>query len=265
MPVHWLTTSAISSESTSFLRSRCAAPLAAGRRPGPRPRRSASPGPCARRRGRPAPGTASPRAARRAAACGGSRPRPGCTRSSPRRAARGPSGCRPGPDFSISHWPRRSWSSFSICWISCWTSASRSRACSSSSLRSIRSASWSWSSRRWRTSISVGTDWSSIDSRLAASSTRSIALSGRKRSVMYRDAQLGGGHQGRVLDLDLVVDLVALLQAAEDRDRVVDSTARRRRPAGSDAPGPGPSRCARGTRRGSWRRCSGARPAPGPA
>ena len=49
---------------------------------------------------------------------------------------------------------------------------------------SIRSANWSWSSRRWRTSISVGTDWSSIDSRLAASSTRSIALSGRKRSVM---------------------------------------------------------------------------------
>ena len=34
--------------------------------------------------------------------------------------------------------------------------------------------------------------------------------------------QLGRRHQGRVLDLDLVVDLVALLEAAEDGDRVVD-------------------------------------------
>ena len=34
--------------------------------------------------------------------------------------------------------------------------------------------------------------------------------------------QLGRGHQRRVLDLDLVVDLVPLFEAAEDRDRVFD-------------------------------------------
>ena len=47
-------------------------------------------------------------------------------------------------------------------------------------------------------------------------------MSGRKRSVMYRDGELGRRDQGRVLDLDLVVDLVPLLQPAEDRDRVLD-------------------------------------------
>ena len=40
--------------------------------------------------------------------------------------------------------------------------------------------------------------------------------------MMYRADELGRGHQGRVLDLDLVVDLVPLLQAAEDGDRVLD-------------------------------------------
>ena len=39
---------------------------------------------------------------------------------------------------------------------------------------------------------------------------------------MYRDGQLGGGHQRRVPDLDLVVDLVPLLEPAEDGDRVLD-------------------------------------------
>ena len=39
---------------------------------------------------------------------------------------------------------------------------------------------------------------------------------------MYRAASLAAVDQGRVLDLDLVVDLVALLQAAEDGDRVLD-------------------------------------------
>ena len=34
--------------------------------------------------------------------------------------------------------------------------------------------------------------------------------------------ELGGGHQGRVPDLDLVVDLVTLLQAPQDGDRVLD-------------------------------------------
>ena len=39
---------------------------------------------------------------------------------------------------------------------------------------------------------------------------------------MYRDGELGRRDQRRVPDLDLVVDLVPLLQAAEDRDRVLD-------------------------------------------
>ena len=61
----------------------------------------------------------------------------------------------PRPDFSNSHWPRRSWSSFSSWAISASTSARRSRACASSSAASIRLASCSCSSRRWTTSISV--------------------------------------------------------------------------------------------------------------
>ena len=43
--------------------------------------------------------------------------------------------------------------------------------------------------------------------------------------VAIRDvalAERGGRHEGRVLDPDLVVDLVALLEPAEDRDRVLD-------------------------------------------
>ena len=62
------------------------------------------------------------------------------------------------------------------------------------------------------------------------------------------------GDQRRVLDADLVVDLVALLEPAQDRDRVLDASARRRAPAGSGARAPRPSRCACGTRRASSRR-----------
>ena len=40
--------------------------------------------------------------------------------------------------------------------------------------------------RRWTTSISVGIESISMRSLLADSSTRSIALSGRKRLVRYR-------------------------------------------------------------------------------
>ena len=65
-------------------------------------------------------------------------------------------------------------------------------------------------------------------------------------------------HRGRdergVLDADAVVHLVALLQPAQDRDRVLDRRLRRRTPAGSDARARRPSRCTCGTRRASSRR-----------
>ena len=61
------------------------------------------------------------------------------------------------------------------------------------------------------------------------------------------------GHQRRVLDADAVVDLVALLEPAQDRDRVLDGRLVRRTPAGSAARAPRPSRCACGTRR-AWSR-----------
>ena len=52
--------------------------------------------------------------------------------------------------------------------------------------------------------------------RLAASSMRSIALSGRKRSADVAVGQHGGGVQGLVGDADAVVSLVAVAQALED-------------------------------------------------
>ena len=58
--------------------------------------------------------------------------------------------------------------------------------------------------------------------RAAASSIRSMALSGRKRSRDVAVRQHGRRHQRRVLDLHLVVDLVLLLEAAQDRDGVLD-------------------------------------------
>ena len=59
-------------------------------------------------------------------------------------------------------------------------------------------------------------------SRLAASSTRSMALSGRKRPGDVAVGEHGGRHQGGVLDAHAVVHLVALLQAAQDGDGVLD-------------------------------------------
>jgi hypothetical protein len=82
-------------------------------------------------------------------------------------------------------------------------------------------------SRGWRpcargSSIGVGTLSISIFRRDAASSTRSMALSGScARDVAVRE--LGGGDERRVLDADAVVDLVLLLEAAQDRDRVLDA------------------------------------------
>ena len=77
--------------------------------------------------------------------------------------------------------------------------------------------------------------------------------------------QGGRGDQGRIGDPDAVVDLVALAQAAQDRDRLLDAglvdddrleaPLRARRP----------SRCACGTRRGWWPRSCAARRGPASA
>ena len=56
--------------------------------------------------------------------------------------------------------------------------------------------------------------------------------------------------------LHAVVDLVLLLQAAQDGDGVLHRRLARPAPAGSGAPGRRPSRCTCGTRPAWWRRCS---------
>ena len=174
IPVQRLTTSAMSSESTSSLR----------RRPSPRARRRSS---CA------------------ASRCSSSRSAP--YRS---RAARSRSAARSA--FSIS--TRVSSilalvSRISPIWVFSWSHRVRSaRLCSlrsaiSRSIRasrsreagsvSLRSASRSISScmvRRSASSRGAGLLSISIRSRLAASSIRSIALSGRKRSLMYRSERV---------------------------------------------------------------------------
>ena len=55
----------------------------------------------------------------------------------------------------------------------------------------------------------------------AASSTRSMALSGQEAVGDVAVGEGGGGHQGGVLDAHAVVHLVALLEAAQDADGVV--------------------------------------------
>ena len=69
----------------------------------------------------------------------------------------------------------------------------------------------------------------------------------------------GGGDERGVADADAVMRLVALLQAAQDRDRVLDRRLVDEDRARSGARARRPSRCACGTRRASSRRCSGAR------
>ena len=91
----------------------------------------------------------------------------------------------PTPSFSASHCSRRLASLRLMLGDFGFDLGSRcSTADSSVSSASCREASSSCISRRCTSSISVGTLSSSIASLLAASSTRSIALSGRKRSVM---------------------------------------------------------------------------------
>ena len=68
--------------------------------------------------------------------------------------------------------------------ISFSTSARRRREASSFSFLSPCFSISSWAMRRRISSTSVGIESISMRSRLEASSTRSMALSGRKRSVM---------------------------------------------------------------------------------
>ena len=68
--------------------------------------------------------------------------------------------------------------------ISASSRCSRSRDSGSCSFRSALRSISSWISRRSTSSISCGSESISMRSRLAASSIRSIALSGRKRSPM---------------------------------------------------------------------------------
>ncbi len=72
-------------------------------------------------------------------------------------------------------------------------------------------------------------------------------------------AELGRRDDRRVGDLDAVMQLVLLLQAAQDGDRRSRPTARRRAPSGSGARARRPSRRTCGIRRAWSRRCNAAR------
>ena len=76
--------------------------------------------------------------------------------------------------------------------------------------------------RRSTSSISVGTEVSSIDTREAASSIEVDRLVGQEAVGDVALRQRRGGDQRRVGDLDLVVLLVALLEPAQDGDRRLD-------------------------------------------
>ena len=99
---------------------------------------------------------------------------------------------------------------------------------SSFSLRSASRSISSWMRRRSSSSSSTGIESISMRSRLAASSTRSMALSGRNRFGDVAVRQDRGSDQRRVGDAHAVVHLVALAQAAQDRDRLLDASAGRR-------------------------------------
>ena len=151
----------------------------------------------------------------------------------PSPAASGPS-CRP----TVS---RRSASSFS-------TLASRScEALSVSFLSAWRSIS-SWMSLRSTSSISVGMRVD-LDAQARGGLVHQVdGLVGQEAVGDVAVRERGRGHERGVLDAHAVVDLVALLEAAQDGDRVLDARARRRRRAGSAARARRPSRCASGTR-----------------
>ena len=63
----------------------------------------------------------------------------------------------------------------------------------------------------------------SVRSLAAASSIRSIALSGRNRSAIYRLLSTAAATSARVLDPHAVMQFVALAQTAQNRNRVFDA------------------------------------------
>ena len=77
--------------------------------------------------------------------------------------------------------------------------------------------------RRVTASSSVGIESISMRRREAASSIRSIALSGKEAVLDVAIRQRRRRDDRGVLDADAVVHLVALLQSAENRDRVLDA------------------------------------------
>ncbi len=56
----------------------------------------------------------------------------------------------------------------------------------------------------------------------AASSTRSIALSGRNRSAIYRSDNFAAATIARIRNLDTVEHLVPFAQTAQNRNRLLD-------------------------------------------
>ena len=91
---------------------------------------------------------------------------------------------RSRPCFSASHRVRNPRSSSSLSAISARIFSRRSFEGSSFSFATASSSMRNRSTWRWSTSISTGEESISMRSRLADSSIRSIALSGRKRLVM---------------------------------------------------------------------------------
>ncbi len=149
-----------------------------------RPRRPLpSPSTCASRRRAPRAPSRAPAARRsgsrrRAAGCRRApRARP---RASARRCARVIALTRSSACFSS---PQRAASSLRISCASASARSTGSRTCFDSFFIAASSIS-SWRTRRSASSSSTGDESISIRSRAAASSTRSIALSGRKRSAM---------------------------------------------------------------------------------
>jgi hypothetical protein len=119
----------------------------------------------------------------------------------------------------------------------------------------------SWMSAPSRRSISSGLE--SISMRMRRPPRRSgrwpcPAAGGRRCS----GGQRGRRDDGRIGDLDAVVHLVALLQAAQDGDGVLHRGLVRPAPSGSGAPARRPSPRTCGIRRAWWRRRSAARRAP---
>ena len=199
MPVQRATTAAMSSSSTSSLTSR----LAPRRRRAPR-----------------APARA--RAARRS----GSRRRAGGRRARSARSAsmRSSSICRCDLVDALERPPSRATSAPRARRAPPWPRRAPARRGSRTSFVSFAIAASSissWRTRRSASSSSSGSESISMRSREAASSTRSIALSGRAVGDVAV-GEHGRGDERGVADADAVVRLVALLQAAQDRDRVLD-------------------------------------------